>query len=338
MIDIISLEKVLIDFIKLLDDKHLEKIKKNILEVLNIKNKNGFEHIISNKKYNICNYPRTKNRGPCKRRCVNDIHCIYHRKQGLQKINKDKISIHVNPCIPCDFKLSDIKKEESGSCFESDVKYDKILPYIKNNVKKNQRKCIYLDDKFNDFHVNPSVPLSNPCNNTPKIIEYNDLNETYQYSKIIVPISNEKLKNNKNCIFIDDPYKFQMIPDKKILHGKIENTEIKKKKKKNNQKYNKSYERLCKTNIETLQWIENNIKTKYKHRLIDFLTLCMNDFYAYSAEDPKNKMKYLRDAYKSIYIEFTENIEPCKPYKKIEKKEYKLLLNKKWEEYSNYND
>lgn len=44
MIDIISLEKVLIDFIKVLDNKQLNCFKKNIFNILNSEYKNKNEN------------------------------------------------------------------------------------------------------------------------------------------------------------------------------------------------------------------------------------------------------------------------------------------------------
>lgn len=101
MIDIISLEKVLIDFIKVLDNKQLNCFKKNIFNILNSEYKNNSENTKQKTFYNICNHPRTKNRGSCKRRCINSIHCIYHKNKNTEEYNK----IHVisgNPyIIPC---------------------------------------------------------------------------------------------------------------------------------------------------------------------------------------------------------------------------------------------
>lgn len=91
--------------------------------------------------------------------------------------------------------------------------------------------------------------------------------------------------------------------------------------------------------METFQWMENNIKTnKYKYRILNLINACMDEFHDYSLYDSENKMEHLRNVYKYIYIELTQNIEVCKPVTKIEKKDYEILLNKNWKEYSNYND
>lgn len=87
MIDIISLENVLLDFITVLNKEELKKFQKNILGILKIKNTEKINY--ENNNINICNYPRTKNRGLCKRRCINSIHCIYHTKNKSTKTNPD---------------------------------------------------------------------------------------------------------------------------------------------------------------------------------------------------------------------------------------------------------
>lgn len=91
MIDIISLEKVLLDFIKVLNNKQLENFKKNIFGILNFEDTKNINYtninnntIINNK---VCNHPRTKNRGYCKRRCINDIYCVFHTKNKYSKIS-----------------------------------------------------------------------------------------------------------------------------------------------------------------------------------------------------------------------------------------------------------
>ena len=152
----------------------------------------------------------------------------------------------------------------------------------------------------------------------------------------------DKVFSFKNCkynikkIEIKDSYNNNGYKHLKLIKYNISE---KKKNKKNNKKYNKSLDRLYKTNMETLKWIEDNIKTnKYKYRVIALINACMDEFHSYSLYDSENKMEHLRNVYRYIYIELTENIEPCTPNTKLEKKEYKLLLNKKWREYSNYCD
>lgn len=289
MIDIISLEKVLIGFIKLLDDKQLEKFKKNIFKTLNFKNKNNPESGFPNKKDNICNHPRTKNRGPCKRRCINN-YCFYHEKKNTPKEYNDKLNnIHVISSIPDELNLSDFKIENSE-------KYNKLLPYEEYKIIKTKRRCIFLDNIFNNFQINPHDPCSIPSNNNsenrflPQLIEYNDSSEIDQYDKNIFPNLNinVKIKNNK-CIFVDDPCDFHVIPydsDKKILPVEIENTEINKKvkkKKKKKPRYIKEYNILC-------SFYEFQIKTKiYKYNICIKTKLLLNNILDYEKNKTKNK-------------------------------------------------
>jgi hypothetical protein len=49
----------------------------------------------------ICNYPRFKNRGLCKRKCINDTYCIYHKKTNTENKCIDNLNnFQVNPCNP----------------------------------------------------------------------------------------------------------------------------------------------------------------------------------------------------------------------------------------------
>jgi hypothetical protein len=254
MIDIISLEKVLVDFIKVINNKELKNFKKIIFGILNSEDidnspKPGIPnkiHINSNKNNtNICNYPRTKNRGPCKRRCINSIHCIYHKNKNTTK------------------------------------------EYI---------------DKINNFHVFPSIPDIIPCNNilksesVPELLEYNEIDESIQYNKIIFPKLNNNVKiKNKKCLFMEDIQNTinnldnQVNPcnsDKNNLHVYSKNTPIlkkNKKKKKNNPRYIKEYNILCK-------FYDSKIKSKiYKYNINIRTRFLINKILNYEENKSQNK-------------------------------------------------
>jgi hypothetical protein len=78
MIDIISLEKVLIDLIKVFDGNQLEKFKKKLSDILNIDDfKDKTFNKVNNNKLHICNHPRTQNRGYCKKKNVKVIIVVF---------------------------------------------------------------------------------------------------------------------------------------------------------------------------------------------------------------------------------------------------------------------
>lgn len=207
MIDIISLEKVLIDFIKVLNNEQLNCFRKNIFNILNYEYKNNSENTKPKTFYNICNHPRTKNRGPCKRRCINSIHCIYHENKNTEEYKKI-INFHVIPDNPDIIPYKSAPKKnfrlqllEYNNLEEMD-RYDKIVFSDLTNYNKKNKLCIFIDDPYN-IHVIPCNP-----------------------NKTILPVQNEDIDK----IYIQDN----------------KNTEIIKKKKKKKPRYIKEYNILCK--------------------------------------------------------------------------------------------
>lgn len=74
------------------DSNQLNNFKKNLSEILNYENTHDENILKNNKINNICNHPRTKNRGLCKRKCINNVYCIYHMNNNY--------SFQVNRVIP----------------------------------------------------------------------------------------------------------------------------------------------------------------------------------------------------------------------------------------------
>lgn len=228
-----------------------------------------------------------------------------------------------------EFYLSSLKyiSETTNSVFLLRSNINNILNILKNNLSLDiNESYLELVDEHTPKHKvyieeitdEQQVQVDN------KHVEYNDfLSENYKYN-----INKIKIKDSYN----NNGYKYLKLIKYDVFEKKKNN-------KKYNKKYNKSLKRLYKINMETFQWMENNIKTnKYKYRILNLINACMDEFHDYSLYDSENKMEHLRNVYKYIYIELTQNIEVCKPVTKIEKKDYEILLNKNWKEYSNYND
>lgn len=296
MIDIISLEKVLLDFIKVLNNKQLENFKKNIFGILNFEDTKNINYtninnntIINNK---VCNHPRTKNRGYCKRRCINDIYCVFHTKNKYSKKNNPGNDIiSYNPDHISD-KISCIIYEE----LENIDKYNKILPHEKYHViKKNKRRCIYLDNTFNHFQIKTDNPDDipnkyDPKNNfIPNLIDYNCLDEIDQYNKMDLFGNIDKHKN-KTCIYIEDILHKLNNPDNlnssdlKNNVSEDKNTEISKKTKKTKKKkkrYTQEYKKIC-TFYEKIKMKVNNIK---------YDNIKTKELINYTLDDEKNKDK-----------------------------------------------
>lgn len=306
MIDIISLEKVLLDFIKVLNNKQLENFKKNIFGILNFEDTKNINYtninnntIINNK---VCNHPRTKNRGYCKRICINDIYCVFHTKNKYdKKINPDKNKkpddFHINPYIPDKLGIKNIKD------LENTPKYNKIFPYEKYHNKKNKRHCIYLDNTFNNFQIKSDNPDNIPHKYDPKnifipnLIDYDCLDETDQYNKIYLFGNRDKHKIKK-CIYIEDNLKNNVKEDKKIEISK--KTKKAKKTKKKKKRYTQEYKNICilyekiKNKINNIKY--NNIKTK---ELIN---------YTFDNDQHKDKNKdLLIDIFNNLIVHIGEN-------------------------------
>ena len=275
MIDIISLEKVLIDFIKVLNSEQLSCFKKNIFDILNSEdiNKNNHEMInpdifqIPNKKDNVCNYPRTKNRGPCKRRCINNIHCIYHENKNTTKEYIDKKNdFHVIPSIsyniPCksnsenDFIPQLLEYNE----LEEIDQYDKIIfpKFKKYTLKYKNNKCLFIEDVTN---------TTNKVDNV-HVIPYNP-------DKNILPVQIEIDSQN---IKTNNPYNLNLFA--------LKNTEVIKnttKKKKKKPRYIKEYNILC-------NFYNSQIKPKIYNYNINIRTkILINRILNYEDNKTKNK-------------------------------------------------
>lgn len=219
MIDIISLEKVLIDFIIILNDQQLKNFTNKILEILNLKNtlKINYEnnHINSNKNTtNICNYPRTKNRGLCRRKCINSVHCVYHTKDKIPN------NVHINPHIPCNISNKNTPKNKSNACpLELNIieykEIDDLNQYkklkIDKNIKVKYKNCIFIEDVPNqinasdNFQVIPNDPDENnllvQSENIPKKKKKTKKRYIKEY-KILCDFYEENFKNKLNNIHI----------------------------------------------------------------------------------------------------------------------------------------
>lgn len=220
MIDIISLEKVLLDLIKVINNDQLECFKIKIFEILNLKNTKNI-----NKNNNICNYPRSKNRGPCKRRCINSIHCIYHKKQNTPKEYINKLNdFHVSPSIPDNIPCNKYHIPQLLEYNELDDsnQYKKIK--LDKNIKVKSNNCIFIEDipkkiiVSDNFHVNHVIPDNIPC--------------------------------NKNKIYSED-----------IINDKLKKTTKNKKKKK---RYLQEYKKLCNIYNETPKKQKHILNIKIK--------------------------------------------------------------------------
>lgn len=193
MIDIISLENVLLDFITVLNKEELKKFQKNILGILKIKNTEKINY--ENNNINICNYPRTKNRGLCKRRCINSIHCIYHTKNKSTKTNPD--------ILPKRYSQNNTNIKHDLDNFQ----VDQVIP--DNNPDKIQLESNKVDGihslEVNLLQDNPSNS-GNPDNN---ILPVQNGNEEIPQNKK----KNKKRKKRylheykKLCIYFNEKFK-----------------------------------------------------------------------------------------------------------------------------------
>jgi hypothetical protein len=289
MINIISLEKILIELIKILKNKHSKQFADEIFKILNTKNIILNNNTITNnvKNINICNYPRTRNRGPCKRRCI-DKYCVFHIKNNYVK--KDNPNNHIPNKKPNELPCKLYEENESVP------KYDKILPYRKiTDNKQNTRQCIYMEDFIYD-QINSHKPNYIPNKDVPKnnfilqLLDYNDLDENDNYNEIIL---SGDIKNNYNkCIYIED------IPDKPNLLVKNnipdnnKNTPIIKKTKKKKSRYIREYNILCK-------FYDLQIKSKInKYNICIRTKFLLNDVLNYEKNKTQNK-DYLSDRLKN---------------------------------------
>lgn len=194
MIDIISLENVLLDFITVLNKEELKKFQKNILGILKIKNTEKINY--ENNNINICNYPRTKNRGLCKRRCINSIHCIYHTKNKSTKTIPD--------ILPKRYSQNNKKQYVNNT----NIKPERleIIHALDNNPDKIQLESNKVDG-IHSLVVN--LLQDNPSNPDNNILPVQNGNEEIPQNKK----RNKKRKKRylheykKLCIYFNEKFK-----------------------------------------------------------------------------------------------------------------------------------
>lgn len=234
MIDINSLEKVLIDFVKLLNCDQLEKFQKNLLKIIKVKN-------TEKTKNNICNYPRSKNRGLCKRRCFNSIHCIYHTKTNpddhddlpkryLQNVNPEKLKIiHEPDNIPGEIQLE--SKQVDDILLQDNIPIGLLID--NNSLNKDLSE-----------------------HNTPERLLFDDIpSKSLVPDKNILPGYNKKIPESNEVETVNDNIPKRLlninfpdessIPGENILPVQNRNEEIPKKKKKKTKRYIQEYKKLC---------------------------------------------------------------------------------------------
>lgn len=183
MIQINYTEKLLLELFDSLNGKLSDSFKNQILNILKNNSSLPNENINNqkNNSTNICNHVKSRNRGLCKRRCINSVYCIYH-----QKINPNKNNIN---------EITSNLPVNTSNCHPSYNKDDNK----KQNLNKNDpNKQEIVNNNIFDENINSEYEF------IPQLLDCSFLNDTVvdKYEKIIIN-KETKIKQNK-CIYVEN--------------------------------------------------------------------------------------------------------------------------------------
>jgi hypothetical protein len=360
MIETIYIEKLLLELFNILNENLSDNFKNQLLHIIKRNEESLTDNYLLkiNNKSNICNHIRTRKRGFCKRKCINNNYCIYHAKNNPEtKINTGithipdnlillpnkvtKVTLpyknQVKPYIPDNINTVLIPKIIEYNFSENLNKYDKLI--LDKNIKIKKNKCVYLEDNQDfkksfrnktlpcEFHVKPN----DKPDNILKLKIHEVIDNTPIYSKLEL-IEETRNKKKLKCYFMDES--FLKINEKNNENIDIINKtkkKMKKRKSKNNKKYIHEYKLIC--NYYTTNIHKNITSNPFLNLITKIKIKNIFNYDKYKNYSREGLIDIFENTLKLIFREEGERVKET-PLSCIVT--YMIILNKAFEN-NNYN-